>query len=81
MALLVSLTCTIAAQQTSEATQAPLNEAPYRVGERLTYNVQYSRYPSAGHIELSVTGRGTIFNNDGIHYRAHLQTTGIVNVA
>lgn len=81
MALLVSLTCTIAAQQKGDATQAPLNEAPYRVGERLTYNVQYSRYNSAAHIELSVAGRGTFFNHDGIQLRAHVETAGIVNVA
>jgi hypothetical protein len=81
MALLVSLTCTIAAQQASQATQAPLNEAPYRVGERLTYNVQYSHFSSAAHVELSVAGRGPFFNHEGIQLRAHVETSGVVNVA
>ena len=81
MALLVSLTCTIAAQQKNEATQAPFNEAAYRVGERLTYNVEFSHFVSAAHVELLVAGRGTFFNRDGIQLRAHVETVGIVNVA
>ena len=81
MALLVSLTCAIAAQQRIEATQAPFNEAAYRVGERLTYNVDFSHFVSAAHVELLVAGRGTFLNRDGIQLRAHVETVGIVNVA
>ncbi len=81
MALLVSLTCAIAAQRKSEATQSPFNEAAYRVGERLTYNVDFSHFVSAAYVELFVAGRGTFFNRDGIQLRAHVETVGIVNVA
>jgi hypothetical protein len=81
LALLVSLTCTIAAQQKSDATQAPFNEAAYRVGERLTYNVDFSHFVSAAHVELFVAGRGTFYNRNGIQLRAHVETVGLVNVA
>jgi hypothetical protein len=81
MTLLVSLTCTIAAQQRNEATLVPFNQAVYRVGERLTYNVEYSHYSSAAHVELLVAARGTFFNRDGIQVRGHVETVGIVNVA
>jgi hypothetical protein len=81
MALLVSLTCVVAAQQKIEATQAPLNDAAYRVGERLTYNVEFSHYVSAAHIDLFVAARGTFFNRDGVQLRAHIETVGIVNAA
>ncbi len=81
MVLLVSLTCAIAAQQKSEATQAPLNEAAYRVGERLTYNVDFSHFVSAAHVELFVAGRGNYFNRNGIQLHAHVETVGLVNVA
>jgi len=80
-ALLVSLTCTIAAQQSSASAPAPFNPAAYRVGERLTYNVAFSNFVSAGHIELFVAGRGTFFNREGIQLRAHVETSGIVNAA
>jgi hypothetical protein len=80
-ALLVSLTCTIAAQQKREAATAPFSPAAYRVGERLTYNVDFSHFISAAHVELFVAGRGTFFNRDGIQLRAHVETTGVVNAA
>lgn len=81
MALLVSLTCTIAAQQKSEGIQAPFNEAAYHIGEHLSYNVDFSHFVSAAHLELFVAGRGTFFNREGIQLRAHVETVGVVNVA
>jgi hypothetical protein len=80
-ALLISLTGTLHAQQKSEASQSPFNAAAYRVGERLTYNVSFSQFVSAAHVELLVAGRGTFFNREGIQLRAHAETNGVVNVA
>src|SRR5712692_3885985 len=80
-ALLISLTCTLHAQQKSDASQSPVNAAAYRVGERLTYNVSFSQFVSAAHVELFVAGRGTFFNREGIQLRAHAETSGVVNVA
>lgn len=81
MALLVSLTWTIAAQQRSDTASAPFSAAAYHVGERLTYNVDFSQFISAAHVELFVAARGTFFNRDGIQLRAHVETSGIVNAA
>jgi len=80
-ALLVSLTCTVIAQQKSDVAQSPFNAAVYRVGERLTYNVDFANFVSAAHVELFVAARGTFFNRDAIQLRAHAETTGVVNVA
>jgi hypothetical protein len=80
-ALLISLTCALHGQQKSDASQSPFNAAAYRVGERLTYNVSFSQFVSAAHVELLVAGRGTFFNRDGIQLRAHAETSGVVNVA
>ena len=79
--LLVSLTCTAAAQQKSDAAQSPFNPAAYRVGERLTYNVDFANFISAAHVELFVAARGTFFNRDAIQLQAHAETSGITNVA
>lgn len=81
IALLVSLTCTIVAQKKSEVTQAPFNSAAYRIGERLSYNVDFSNFVSAAHVELLVAARGVSFNREAIQLRAHVETTGVVNVA
>jgi len=80
-ALLISLTCTLYAQPKGEASQSPVNAAAYRVGERLTYNVSFSQFVSAAHVELLVAGRGMFFNREGIQLRAHAETSGVVNVA
>ncbi|MFY9619895.1 MAG: DUF3108 domain-containing protein [Pyrinomonadaceae bacterium] len=78
----VVLTLTIVhAQQTREAVVAPFNSAVYRVGERLTYDVSFAQFVSAAHVEMFVAGRGRYFDREGIELRAHVETSGIVNVA
>jgi len=79
--LLVSLTWTISAQQKSDTPQAPFNAAAYRTGERLTYNVNFASFGSAAHVELLVAGHGTFMNRDTFELRAHVETSGVVNVA
>ncbi|HXI24491.1 MAG TPA: DUF3108 domain-containing protein, partial [Pyrinomonadaceae bacterium] len=70
-----------AAQQTDNTAALPFNAAAYRVGERLTYNVNYSSFVSAAHVELFVASRGTFFGREGIQLRAHVETSGVINVA
>src|SRR5207237_9340550 len=81
MALLVSLTCTILAQQLAETLPAPYNGAAVRVGEHLSYNVSFAQFVSAAHVELFVAARGTFFNREAIQLRGHLETVGVVNAA
>jgi hypothetical protein len=57
------------------------SQSPYRVGERLTYNVSFSNFPSAAHLEVEVMSRGTQFGREAIQLRAHVETTGVINVA
>lgn len=59
----------------------PFSPAPYRVGERLTYNVSFSNFISAAHIELLVAAHGNFFGRDAIQLKGHIETTGMVNAA
>jgi hypothetical protein len=59
----------------------PFSQAPYQIGERLTYNVSFSNFPSAAHAEFHIVSRGTHFERDAIELRAHVQTTDLINVA
>ncbi len=77
----LSLTCTINAQEKTIATASPFNPAAYRVGEQLTYNVDYAQFVSAAHVELFIAARGNFFGHDGIQLKAHVETTGVVNAA
>jgi hypothetical protein len=80
MTLLV-LAQPLSAQRTDEAASLPLSATPYQVGELLTYNVSFSNFVDAAHVEIHVAERGTYFTRDGIQLRAHVETTGVVNAA
>ena len=79
--LLIALISPLFAQENGGANPFPFSQSPYRVGERLTYSVSFSNFPSAAHVELEFVSRGTHFNRDAIQLRAHVETTGVVNVA
>lgn len=69
------------AQRQDDVAAVSFSRSPYTVGERLTYNVSFSTFPTAAHIELLVAERGTYFNREGVQLRAHVETTGVVNAA
>ncbi|HEX8844205.1 MAG TPA: DUF3108 domain-containing protein [Pyrinomonadaceae bacterium] len=69
------------AQSKDDVVAVPLSNTPYQVGEQLTYHVTFSNFVEAAHVELLVAGRGTFFQRDGLQLRAHVETTGVVNVA
>ena len=75
--LLLAFIFPVSAQNGAHA----LSQAPYRVGERLTYNISYSSFPSAAHAEFEVVTRGVFYGRDAIQLRGHLETTGVINVA
>lgn len=71
-----------ALQGKGEAKTAQTGAAsPYRVGERLTYNVSFAHFASAAHVELLVARRGTFFGREGFELRAHVETLGEVSAA
>lgn len=78
--ILTALVLPVAGQRKNEATLS-FSGAPYSVGERLTYNVSFSSFVSAAHIELFVSGRGKFFGRDAVQLRGHVETTGVVYAA
>jgi hypothetical protein len=71
----------VSAQQTDNLASQPFSPAPYKVGERLTYDVSFSSFISAAHVELLVAARGTFFGREGIQLKGHVETNGVVNAA
>ncbi len=69
------------AQEQDGQTPRLFSQSPYRVGERLTYNVSFSNFPDAAHIEVEVMSRATHFGREAIQLRAHVETNGVINVA
>ena len=79
--LLLAFTSPLFAQENGGTTPFPFSQTPYRVGEKLTYNVSFSNFPSAAHVEVEVVSRGSHFGREAVQLRAHVETTGVVNVA
>ncbi|HEX8458453.1 MAG TPA: DUF3108 domain-containing protein [Pyrinomonadaceae bacterium] len=80
----LSLSASALAQQTSSAAPFAPGEfslAPYVGGEKLTYNVGFSNFTTAGHVELFNAGRGRFYERDGFELRARVQTVGVVRAA
>ena len=64
-----------------DVASAPFSPSSYRVGERLTYTVAFSNFPTAAHIELQVGERGPLYGREGVELRAHVETIGVVSAA
>jgi hypothetical protein len=79
--ILIALAPGVLGQRKNEVASLPFSEAPYFVGERLTYNVSFSNFVSAGHVELFVAAHGPFYGRDGVELRAHVETTGVVYAA
>ena len=69
------------AQEQDGLSPQSLSQSAYHVGERLTYNVSFSNFPDAAHVEVEVMSRGMHFGRESIQLRAHVETNGVINVA
>jgi hypothetical protein len=79
--LFLALVFPLFAQETNGVSAQGFSQTPYRVGEKLTYNVSFSNFPSAAHVEVEVVSRGMHFGREAIQLRAHVETAGVINVA
>jgi hypothetical protein len=86
-ALVLALACFalapggVSAQVGTDVGAAPFNPSVYRVGERLSYNVSFSHFTTAAHVEMFVAGRGQFHGRDAVELRAHVETIGVVGAA
>ncbi|HEU4835313.1 MAG TPA: DUF3108 domain-containing protein [Pyrinomonadaceae bacterium] len=79
--LLLAFVFPVFAQENGGTIPVSFSQAPYRVGERLTYNVSFSNFPDAAHVEVEVMSRGMHFGREAVQLRAHVETNGVINVA
>ncbi len=68
-------------QVRTDVAGAPFSQAAYRVGERLTYTVAFSNFPTAAHVQTEVAARGQFYAREGVELRAHVETIGVVSAA
>ena len=79
--LLPALNLSAYGQRKGDLASLPFSPAPYRIGERLTYDVSFSNFISAAHVEIRVVALGHFFGREAVLLRGHVETTGVVSVA
>lgn len=81
--IFLTLTIRIPAQDDSETVASVSAEVPsrLRVGEKLSYNISFSRFLNAGHAELFVVSRGKIGATEAVEIRSRIKTFDLVSAA
>lgn len=75
--LLTALFAVASAKAQSEGKQP--DEAPFRIGERLTYNVSFENLKNAGFFETYVISRGKIGDQDVFELRSRAKTADLLS--
>lgn len=58
-----------------------LSPTPYRVGEKLTYNVSFGKFKNAAYAETYVVSRGKLGERDAIELRSKIKTNDFIGAA
>lgn len=70
-------TSKISAQNQIKIQRIP--QAPFRIGERLTYNVSFEQYDNAAFAEIYVVSRGKLGERDAVELRSKIKTVDLVS--
>lgn len=80
--LVLTLCLSVFAQTKNDLPAGGISGAPYRVGEKLTYNISFANFGTAAHAETFVAARGAFAGGrEGIELRARVETIGLVSAA
>ncbi|CAN5581277.1 hypothetical protein BH10ACI2_BH10ACI2_22020 [soil metagenome] len=83
--LFVSIFCfsnVIFAQQSPTQTiPSVLTPTNFRIGEKLSYNVSFGKFPDAAYVETYVVSRGRLSGKDAIEIRSKIKTLDLVRSA
>lgn len=56
-----------------------LSQTPFRIGERLTYNISFEQYDNAAYAEIHAVSRGKLGERDAVELRAKIKTIDLVS--
>ncbi len=81
--LFLFLVCTFFTRQNISAqnqvkTQT-LSPSPFRIGERITYNISFEKFNNAAYAEIYTVSRGKLGERDAVELRAKVKTNELVS--
>lgn len=59
----------------------PLSPTPFRIGERLTYNITFEKFKNAAYAEINVVSRGKIGDKDVVELQSKIRTNEFMSAA
>ncbi len=59
----------------------PTPPTPFRIGERLTYNVSFEKYNNAAYAEIYVVSRGKLGDKDAVELHSKIKTMDVFSAA
>ena len=57
----------------------PLPPTPFRIGEKLTYNISFERFDNAAYAEIYAVSRGKLGDKDAVELRSKIKTNELVS--
>ncbi len=82
--LFLSLSAFVILQNASAQNQIKaqtLPPTPFRIGERLTYNISFEKYNNAAYAEIYAVSRGKLGEKDAVELRSKIKTNDFVSAA
>ena len=76
--LIFFLVCGVLAQTVAKSQLPP---TPFRVGERLTYNISFEKFNNAAFAEIYTVSRGKIADKNAVELRSKIKTSELVSAA
>lgn len=64
-----------------QESQAEIAPGPFRIGEKLTYNVSFERFSNVAYAEFYVSSRGKLADKDAVELRARFKTLDLFSAA
>lgn len=73
--------CLNSASAQQDVPPADNSQIPFRVGERLTYNVSFGKFKNAAYAETYVVSRGKLGEKDAVELRSKIKTNDFISAA
>lgn len=65
----------------NQVRSATVSQLPFRIGERLTYNISFEKFNNAAFAEIYTVSRGKFGERDAVELRAKIKTNELVSAA
>lgn len=71
----------INAGSAAQATSVSVQQGPFRIGERIAYNVSFEKFGNVAYAEIHAVSRGKLGDKDAVELRSRIKTLDLMSAA